>query len=92
MQTFKVHQEYRLDYIRDQAKKETLYGIGEKSPFFTIPENIGFTGDRILQILAFNLVKLYEFKSIGDSDKSIWECFFASNESSEFDNEYPFWF
>ena len=92
MSTFKVHQEYQLDYIKDQAKKENLYAIGEKSPFFTSPENIGFIGDSILQILALNFIKMYEFKSTGDSNNSLWECTFASNDYWEFDNEYPFWF
>ena len=92
MQIFKVHKEYRLDYIKDQAKKENLF-LNESSSHFSKPSHDAKLNPKpTLELLDFNLVKIYEFKYSNFNDNSNWICIFASNESSEFDKEYPFWF
>jgi hypothetical protein len=92
MTTFKVHQEYLLDYIKDQAKKENLTIIEVYSHASNISQKTKLNPKPKLELLTFNLMKIYEFKYSNFTDTSNWICIFASNEFSEIDNEYPFWF
>ena len=92
MQIFKAHQEYRLDFIKDHAKKENLFLNEVSSHFSKTSHNTKLNRKPILELLSFNLMKIYEFKYSGSTDSSNLLCIFASNESYEFDNEYPFRF
>jgi len=92
MTTFKVHQEYRLEFIKDQANKENLTIIELYSHSSNISRETKLNSKPKLELQDFNLVKIYEFKCSNLTDTSNWICIFASNEFSEIDNEYPFWF
>jgi hypothetical protein len=92
MTTFKVHQEYRLDYIKDQAKKEKLTIFEIYAHVSKISHETKLNPKPKLELLTFKLVKIYEFNCSNITDNSNWMCIFASDESSKFDDEYPFWF
>jgi hypothetical protein len=92
MQIFKAHQEYRLDFIKDHAKKENLFLNEVFSHFSKTSHETKLSRKPTLELLDFNLVKIYEFKCSNFTDTSNWKCIFASNEFSEFDNEFSFWF
>ena len=92
MTTFKVHQEYRLDYIKDQAKKEKLTIFEIYAHVSKISHETKLNPKPKLELLTFNLMTIYEFKCSNFTDTSNWKCIFASNEFSEFDNEFSFWF
>jgi hypothetical protein len=92
MTTFKVDQEYRLDYIKDQAKKEKLTIFDIYTHVSNISQKTKLNPKPKLELQTFILMTVYEFKYSNFTDTSNWICTFASNEFSEIDNEYPFWF